>query len=172
MKTLKYIGLGIVGLIILMAIIPVFLPSKTTVVRSLTVQQNPDTTFLYLSDFNNFKSWSPWQDKDPNMTTTITGTGVGSVYSWKGNDQVGTGSMTITSLESNKSVNIDLKFLTPWESQAVTRWSVEPAEGGSKISWEMSQDLSYGQRYFGLLMDGMIGPDFEKGLINLKKNLE
>lgn len=172
MKILKYIGIGIAGLIVLLAIIPVVLPSKTTVVRSITVNENTDSVFRYLSDFNNFKQWSPWQGKDPNMTTSIEGSGVGSVYSWKGNDQVGSGSMTISAIEPNKSVSIDLKFIAPWESQAVTKWSVEPADNGSKVSWEMSQDLSYGQRYFGLMMDGMIGPDFEKGLSNLKTNLE
>lgn len=172
MKILKYIGIGIIGLIVLLAILPVFLPSKTQVVRSITVNKNADSAFAYLSDFNNFKQWSPWQEKDPNMTTSIVGSGVGSVYSWKGNDQVGSGSMTITAIEPNKSASIDLKFIAPWESQAVTKWSVEPVDKGSKLSWEMSQDLSYGQRYFGLMMDGMIGADFEKGLSNLKTNLE
>ena len=172
MKILKYIGIGLAGLIVLLSIIPVFLPSSTTVVRTITVNQRPDSTFAYLSDFNNFKEWSPWQGKDPNMTTRIDGSGVGAVYSWKGNDQVGSGSMTITNLVPDRSVNIDLKFIAPWESQAATKWSVEPAGSGSKISWEMSQNLSYGQRYFGLMMDGMIGADFEKGLSNLKTNLE
>jgi uncharacterized protein YndB with AHSA1/START domain len=172
MKILKYIVIGIAGLIVLLAILPVVLPSKTTVVRSITVNENPDSVFSYLSDFNNFKQWSPWQEKDPNMSASIVGSGVGSVYSWKGNDQVGSGSMTITATEPNKSVSIDLKFIAPWESQAVIKWSVESIKNGTQVSWEMSQDLSYGQRYFGLMMDGMIGPDFEKGLSNLKANLE
>lgn len=172
MKILKYIGIGLAGLIVLLAIIPVFLPSSTTVVRSITVNQRPDSTFAYLSDFNNFKEWSPWQGMDPAMTTQIEGSGVGSVYSWKGNDQVGSGSMTITNLVPNQSVSIDLKFVAPWESQAVTKWSVEPADSGSKISWEITQNLSYKERYFGLMMDGMLGKDFEKGLSNLKANLE
>ncbi|HVD99362.1 MAG TPA: SRPBCC family protein [Cytophagaceae bacterium] len=172
MKILKYIGIGLGGLIVLLAIIPVFLSSKSYVVRSVVVNAPADSVYNYLSDFKNFKQWSPWQEKDPNMTTSIEGSGVGAVYSWKGNDQVGSGSMTIASADPNKSVTIDLKFIAPWQSQAIVKWSVAPEGNATKVSWEMSQDLSYGQRYFGMMMDKMIGPDFEKGLSKLKANLE
>ncbi len=172
MKILKYIGIGLAGLLLLFAIMPVFLSSKSYVVRSTVVNAPSDSVFLYLSDFNSFKKWSPWQDKDPNMTTTIEGAGVGSFYSWKGNDQVGSGRMTFTAIEPGKSVTIDLKFITPFESQAITKWSVTPEGNATKVSWEMWQDHSYMQRYFGMMMDGMVGGDFEKGLYNLKNNLE
>jgi uncharacterized protein YndB with AHSA1/START domain len=172
MKILKFIGIGLVILIVLLAILPVFLSSKSNVVRTTLINAPSDSVFNYLSDLKNFKDWSPWSSKDPNMVVTIEGTGSGSVYSWKGNDQVGSGSMTITNIEAGKSVDVALKFIEPWESQANVKWSVAPEGNVTKVSWGMSQDLSYGQKYFGLMMDKMIGPDFELGLAKLKANLE
>lgn len=172
MKILKFIGIGIVTLVVLLAIVPVFLSSKSNVVRTAVINAPTDSVFNYISDLKNFKGWSPWSSKDPNMVVTIEGTGVGSVYSWKGNDQVGSGSMTITNIEPGKSVDVALKFVAPWESQAKVKWSVAPEGNATKTSWEMSQDLSYGQKYVGLMMDKMIGPDFELGLAQLKANLE
>lgn len=170
MKILKFIGIGLVTLIVLLAIVPVFLSSKSYVVRTTVIDAPSDSVFNYLSDFKNFKAWSPWASKDPNMTVTIER--AGAVYSWKGNDQVGSGNMTITNMEAGKSVDIDLKFMEPWETLAKIKWSVTPEGNATKVSWEMSQDLSYGQKYFGLMADKMVGPDFEQGLAKLKANLE
>jgi uncharacterized protein YndB with AHSA1/START domain len=171
MKILKYIGIGIIGFIALVLIIPAFLSSKTTVTRSAIVTAPADTVFSYLSNFNNFTQWSPWYEKEPSAVVTVVGVGTGSKYSWVGK-KVGAGSMTIVGLEPNKAVDIKLEFTEPWQSVATTKWSVAPAENGSKVTWEMSQDLSYLKRYFGLKMDEMIGPDFEKGLSNLKDKLD
>ncbi len=172
MKILKFIGIGVLGLIALFLIIPLFLPSTSNVVRSTTVAVPVDSAFNYLSDFNQFKQWSPWQGIDPAMTTSIEGSGIGSKYSWKGNDEVGSGSMTMVGMEKNKYVDIKLVFISPWQSTAATKWSVEPAETGSKVSWAMSQEMPYLMRYMGLMMDGMLGKDFDKGLSNVKNKLE
>ncbi len=171
MKILKYIGFGILGFIVLLLIIPAFLSSKVIVSRTANVAAPSDSVFNYLSNFNNFTQWSPWVEKEPSAVVTVEGSGVGSKYSWKG-EKVGAGSMTIVGLEPNKAVDIKLEFTEPWQSLAGTKWSVAPADGGSKVTWEMSQDLSYMQRYFGLKMDAMVGPDFEKGLSNIKSKLE
>ncbi len=46
--------------------------------------------------------------------------------------------------------------------------------GGTKVFWVDAGDLGMNpmNRWFGLFLDGMIGPDFEKGLSNIKKIVE
>ena len=41
---------------------------------------------------------------------------------------------------------------------------------GTHVTWSFDSDMGAGPigRYFGLLMDRMVGPDFEGGLANLK----
>ena len=48
---------------------------------------------------------------------------------------------------------------------------LEPAEGGVKVVWVDAGDLGMNpmSRWFGLFLDGMIGPDFEKGLAKMKR---
>jgi uncharacterized protein YndB with AHSA1/START domain len=152
MKILKYSGIGLLGFIVLLFLIPAFLSSKTNVSRSVIINAPSDSIFTYLSNFNNFTQWSPWYEREPSAVVTVAGSGVGSKYSWVGKE-VGSGSMTIVGLEPSKAVDIKLEFTEPWQSVATTKWSAVPAEGGSNVTWEMAQDLSYIQRYFGLKMD-------------------
>ena len=43
-----------------------------------------------------------------------------------------------------------------------------------KVTWFNQGDLGWNpvSRYFGLLMDKMMGPDFEEGLENLRRKAE
>ena len=72
------------------------------------------------------------------------------------------------------AVAIDLRFLKPFKSQAITRFDVQPAEGGAAVTWTMDGAKTLVTRIMGLFksMDAMIGPDFEKGLAQLKAAVE
>jgi hypothetical protein len=54
---------------------------------------------------------------------------------------------------------------------ATSTMRIEPATGGgSQVTWsfDTSFEGNFAGRYFGLLLDRMIGPDYEKGLGRLK----
>lgn len=53
-------------------------------------------------------------------------------------------------------------------------FELTPQADGVKVVWSDAGDLGMNplSRWFGLFLDRMIGPDFEKGLSNLKRNLE
>ena len=36
------------------------------------------------------------------------------------------------------TVAVDLRFLKPFKSQAITRFDVQPAEGGAAVTWTMA----------------------------------
>ncbi len=51
--------------------------------------------------------------------------------------------------------------------------SYTPTATGTDVTWEMDGGVSGGVgKYFGVMMDSMVGPMFEKGLDNLKAAAE
>lgn len=171
MKILKYIGIGLGGLIVFLLILPALLSSKCVITRSQVIKNSPDSTFNYISNLNNFTQWSPFLEREPSAKVTVEGTGVGTKYSWAG-EKVGKGSMTIVGMQPNKQVDIKLEFTDPFQAVSSVNWVTEPADSGTKISWVYTWDnIPYFKRLFTIGMDGMLGKDFEKGLSNLNKKI-
>lgn len=52
--------------------------------------------------------------------------------------------------------------------------SFKPVGNGTTVAWTFENDFGYNvfYRYFGLILEDMIAPDYEKGLSNLKTRLE
>lgn len=175
MKALKKIGFFVLALMALFLIIPLFTSKEYTVERSITINADKSTVYNYMLDFENFRDWSPWAEKDPQMEVKISKKegGVGSVYHWKGNDDVGEGSMTITSASAEK-IDIQLAFIKPFEAQSPTSYKFEETANGTKVSWYMEGNMDYPSNFFLLFMnmEEAIGKDFDQGLEKLKGNLE
>jgi effector-binding domain-containing protein len=127
--------------------------------------------FTLVNSFKRFNEWSPWVEKDPRATYTYSGpqTGVGAKIAWVGDPStVGTGSQEIVESQPHTRVRSRLEFTGEGPSDATITLS---AEGTSaKVTWALDTDLGWNPvaRCFGLFFDRMIGPDFEKGLANLK----
>jgi len=52
-------------------------------------------------------------------------------------------------------------------------WNFSDSENGTLVTWTNEGELAYPlMRYFGLLLDNMLGPDFEQGLARLKMYIE
>ena len=81
--------------------------------------------------------------------------------------------MKITDLEHNKKVVYSLAF-PEWEMGSTGSLVISPAGEATKVTWVDSGDVGNNiiSRYFVFMMDGMIGPDFEMGLENLKTVVE
>lgn len=177
---IKKILLGLLALIVVsVGVILAVAATKSddfTVQRSIDVDAAPDHVFTYLNDFHQFTAWSPWQRMDPNMQTTFEGpaTGTGASYSWRGNDQVGEGRMTITNSRANELVVVNLEFLKPWEATNQVEWRVAANGDNSRVTWVMTGKQAFMMKVFTLFMDmdAVVGADFERGLANLKQLAE
>jgi uncharacterized protein YndB with AHSA1/START domain len=147
-------------------------PANYAVERSAVIPAPPEVVFAQINDFSKWNAWSPWAKLDPNMKTTLSANpaGKGASYHWIGNDDVGEGSMTILDSKPNESVAIDLQFKEPFESKALTTFTIKPEGAGSNVTWSMKGDNNFMGKAFSLFMnmDKMIGADFEKGLSQLK----
>jgi uncharacterized protein YndB with AHSA1/START domain len=169
----------IVGLLLIIAILAVVIalqPSEYQITRSITIKAPPETVFPLVNDFQQWAKWSPWDKKDAAMKRTFEGspTGAGSIYRWNGNDDVGTGSMTITESKPAELVSIKLEFKKPMESEAMSAFTFQPQDQTTLVTWKMSGTNNFVGKAFSLMMnmDKMIGGDFEKGLTSMKELAE
>jgi hypothetical protein len=172
MKLLKKIGLVLAGLLVLLVLISFFLPSQVHVERSRTLAGPPEAAFAQVNTLKNWETWSPWHRIDPKNTTYVFSEkpdGEGAWYSWKSpNPNVGNGKLTVTKSLPGELVEADLDFEGMGTSKS--GYHFQPDGNGTKVTITMDSDMSRPfvvGRYMGLMMDKMLGPDFEKGLANL-----
>ncbi len=169
-------------LLVLAAVVVIFAgfvatrPSAYKIERSTVVDAPVEDVFPRVVIFRNWVSWSPWAKLDPNMKVEYAGPkgGLGSVYTWKGDDKVGEGRMTMTGAVKDELVRIKLEFLKPWEQTSLTEFHFVPEGNGTRVTWTMSGTHDFVGKLFAVFMDmdKMVGPDFEKGLAALKAESE
>ncbi len=81
--------------------------------------------------------------------------------------------MTLESVEENRSVRAKLAFKKPMESEADDSILLQPTPTETKVTWRNSGNLPYPiGRFFGLGIEGMLGPQFEEGLAGVKSIAE
>ncbi len=147
-------------------------PDSFSLERKISVNAAPEKVFANINDFHAWEAWSPWARMDPNMTASYSGptSGPRAAYAWKGNSDVGEGKMEISGSTPSSSVTIKLDFLTPFESHNTTVFTLAPTASGTDVTWTMSGPSTFVTKVMSTFvsMDKMIGPDFERGLQQLK----
>lgn len=144
--------------------------------RATTINADPKAVYSKIVDLHEWPAWSPWEAMDPDMTKRYTGpdSGVGASYAWNGNRKVGEGKMTITDVAEPSRVGLDLHFLKPFKAENETVFHLERAGEGTQVPWTMTGTHTILSRIMGVFvsMDKMVGKDFEKGLAQLKSDVE
>ncbi len=183
MRTLRYLVLALFFLLLVVVVIGFFLPSKVKMGRSIEISRDAATIFQVVNSLNNFNKWSPWFEKDINAKYVVSGstTGVGSKLSWQGNINVGSGSNEIIASQLNQSIKMRM-FFGKDDQPAYATISLKPNKENNRennnesiqVTWMFENDFGYNvfYRYFGLVLEDMIAPDYEKGLTNLKTHVE
>jgi effector-binding domain-containing protein len=175
MKALKKILIVLAVIIGVIVIVGLFLPPKVHVERSIDIKAPANIVFSQVNNLKSWDTWSPWQKMDPKMENTYEGpeSGKGAKHSWKSdNRNVGSGSMLITESLPDSFISIHMNFNGRGEPDA--NFHFNKTQEGTKVTWTMEMDNGWNLlgRYFGLMMDKMVGPDFEKGLADLKNQSE
>jgi uncharacterized protein YndB with AHSA1/START domain len=155
-------------------------PATFRVQRAAVVQAPPERIFPLISNFHQWKGWSPWENKDPGMTRSYDGaeSGKGAVYAWEGNKNVGSGRMEILEATSPSKISIKLDFFKPFEAHNTAEFTMLPRNSATgpmtNVSWVMHGPAPFVHRVMQMFMDfdKMIGKDFEAGLANLKSLAE
>jgi hypothetical protein len=147
-------------------------PNELRVSREATIAAPPERIYAHLANLAAWGPWSPWEKKDPGMKRTFEGpeSGVGAVYGWEGNKDVGSGRMEVTKATPPSCLAIDLHFLKPFEARNTAEFTLEATGAATRVVWVMFGPANFMSKLMGVFMnmDRMIGSDFEAGLANLK----
>jgi Polyketide cyclase / dehydrase and lipid transport len=169
---LKKILIALVVLIALFVIIIAMRPADFLITRTTTIAAAAEVVFAQVNDLHKWDAWSPWAKLDPSMKQTHEGAsaGVGAIYSWDGNKEVGAGRMTITESRTNEVIVIKLEFLKPFVAVNDAEFTFRAEGNQTTVSWSMSGKNNFMSKVFCLFMDmdKMVGGDFEKGLASMK----
>ncbi|MCB9235815.1 MAG: SRPBCC family protein [Bacteroidia bacterium] len=172
MKTLKkiLIGLIVIGAVFTLLMM-VIAPNQAKIERTTTINAALPVVFNQVNNVKNWQKWSPWYEKDTTAKYTFSENpeGTGAWFSWEGNKDVGSGKLTHTSVEGMARIEDEMDFGEMGKANA--SFTFEEAEGGTKVTWGFLGDkvgVNPLGRLFNLLMDGLLGPDYEKGLAKLK----
>jgi uncharacterized protein YndB with AHSA1/START domain len=171
-ETIAVIAVVLVIAIAIVLILAATKPATLRVQRATTVKAPPEKIFPLISDFHQWRSWSPYETKDPAMQRTYSGaaSGKGAVYAWEGNKKVGSGRMEILDSPAPSKIVIKLDFFTPFEAHNTAEFTMLPQGDGTNLSWVMRGPAPLMSRVMQVFinLDRMIGKDFEVGLANLK----
>jgi len=146
-------------------------PAEFQIVRTATLPAPPEKVFAQVEDFRLWDAWSPWARIDPKCVFEYSGAerGVGAHFTWSGNNQVGSGAMTLRESDSPRRILIDLVFTRPMQATNLTEFTFFPEGRGTLVSWKMTGRNHFMAKAFNVLVnvDRMVGGQFEQGLANL-----
>jgi len=170
MKWLRRVLVAVVAVVALIWVIGLLLPSGFRVQRVVVIAAPPAKVYPLIADPRAWKRWAVWNQRDPAMQLQYSGaeSGTGAKWSWQSKTE-GSGTMEFTAAVPNESVMYTLSFPdSGMTSHGELR--LAPDGAGTRITWTNEGEMGGSPitRYFGLLMDGMVGPDFAAGLANLK----
>jgi len=163
-------------LVVIVFVIPAFLSGSYRVERTVEIDAPPSLVWKQVDDFENWKRWNPWMFADPDGRFAVEGANgrEGAKWIWDG-ELIGRGSLTRERVEPRRKIVSRLEFEEPAMPPATTEWTFEPLEGGGgvEVAWSSRGDMPYPMmRYMALLMDQMLGPQFEEGLQRLERHAE
>ncbi len=177
MKALRFIFFGILSVIGLFLFVALLVKKDYNVSREIVINKPKQVVFDYIKQLRNQATYSPWARLDPNMKTTYTGTDatVGFKYTWDGNDAVGQGEQTITNISEGNEVDFGLHFVKPFDGLASAKMKTTAvSETQTKVTWSLASSMQYPANIMLLVVDmnKVIGEDYQKGLVNLKVELD
>ena len=170
---MKYIQwtLAVIGTIALVIVAAGFMiPSTFSVQRSVEINAAPRKVYDLVVEPRRWKDWSVWTRRDPDMRITYSGPpfGMGAKWSWVSKSE-GTGTMEFTRVEPDRAVEYTLSF-PDYNMRSTGALRLEPSGNATRVTWTNAGDVGGNpiKHYLVLMMDRMVGADFEGGLANLK----
>ena len=170
MKILQW-TLAVIGAVALALVIGgFFIPSTFLVSRSTVINAPPKKIYDLVVEPRKWAEWSVWTQRDPGMKITYKGPpfGMGARWEWVSKSE-GSGSMEFTHVEPDKAVEYALN-LADFNMRTQGALRLEPEGQATRVTWSTGGDVGGNplKHYLALMMDRMVGPDFEAGLSNLK----
>lgn len=170
---MKYLT-GVASVLLLLVVLGLVMPNQFRISREIVISAPPAQIHPLVNDLNQWPRWNPWQELDPSVTVTVgeITAGRGAVQHWQ--DDSGGGQLKFTDSAPDRGIDYLVWFSdSPQPSSASMRYLTQDA-GQTRVLWSMdgSIDVPVVGSYLALMMDTMVGPAFELGLSNLKREAE
>jgi len=173
---LKRLLIGLVLLIAAFLVVVWSQPDNYRLTRETLIAAPAAAVFAQVNDLQKWDNWSPWAKVDPNAKVTFSGpqSGVGASFKWDGNEKVGAGTMTITESKPNERIATRTDFVKPFAGSSNSDFIFSEQGGRTNVIWTMSGTHNFIGKAMCLVMgmESMVGPDFERGLAQLKQVAE
>ena len=172
------IGIGVILAVAVVAVLVLaaMKPDETVITRSATMNAPPERPFEQVNNLQNWGAWNPWAKMDPHQKITFSGpeAGVGARFAWSGNNKVGEGNIEIIESEPSERLKIRLEFLKPMAATNTAEFTFTPEGSGTRMTWSMICQGTFMAKVFTVFMDmdKMVGPEFEKGMADIKAIVE
>lgn len=174
MSLLRKLIFALATIVVLFVAVGLLLPKEYEVSRSIVIDAEPAEIYPNVVDLKQWSSWGVWFQRDPNMQIEYGGPdrAIGMYSKWQSATQ-GSGEMEITELKHNRHVEYSLWF-PEYDMGSTGQIILETTPEGTRVIWRDSGEVGTNpvDRYLVLMMDDMMGPDFETGLENLKTVVE
>jgi hypothetical protein len=168
---LKTLAIAVLTVLIAFASYVALQPAVSTVSRSAVIPAPAAQIFPHVNAPRKWDAWSPWAKLDPNAKTEFEGpeAGVGAIFKWSGNDEIGEGAMAVVESKTDESLKYRLDFVKPFASVSYADFKFEPEGAGTRVTWSMTGERPFLARAMCILfnVDKQVGEMFDKGLSNL-----
>jgi len=176
MRLLKRLAIGLPLLVAAFLVVVWFQPDDYRLTRQAVIAAPAAAVFAQVNDLRKWEDWSPWAKLDPNAKVTFSGpqAGEGASFKWDGNDKIGAGTMTITESKPNDRIATRTDFTRPFAGTSNTDFVFSESGGQTNVIWSMFGRHDFISKAMCLVMsmERMLGPDVEKGLVQLKQAVE
>lgn len=166
----------LVGLFAVVTIIGLFIPSSVKISRGIIISADSVAVHNELSDVKNWNQWMPWITSDSGalVQLSVITDQPGSYFKWKGLNNQSSGIITLQQISPDViDVLYQLKDMNDAEG-GFRLQSSGALKQETEVQWFMEYKLKWypWERFYGIFLDKIIAPAFDKGLEQLKKYTE
>ena len=176
MRLVKMFLFVLTGLFAVITIIGLFIPSSVKISRGIVINADSAKVYHELSDVKDWNKWLPWITSDSGALVQLSPVTnqPGSFLKWKGLIYKSAGTITLLQINPDVITTLyQLKDMNDAEGGFRIR-STGTAKQDTEVQWFMEYKLKWypWERFYGIFMDHIIGPAFDKGLEQLKTYTE
>jgi hypothetical protein len=143
--------IAVAAILVVLVIVIATRPTEFRVQRSATIAAPAPVVFAQVNDFHKWDAWSPYVKRDPGMKKTFEGApaGVGAIYTWSGNHEVGEGRTTIIESRPSELIRIKLEFVRPFASTSTAEFTFKPEGERTAVTWPSTAGTAFPRRRWG-----------------------
>jgi hypothetical protein len=172
MRVLRNLVIAIAVLLVLLVVIAFFLPGTFSVQRSAVIAAPAERIYAKFATPRTWAAWSAWTtEADPTLVYTYAGpdSGVGAIMKFTAK-KMGNGELEIVEAVPVRSVRYALR-MTGTDMKVNGHVTLEPAEGGTKVTWHDTGDLGRNVllRYLGPMLDKNLAAAYERSFAGLRR---